>query len=120
MRRVIGNPVLDNALQTLRVAWRSSRSPIWRAAIKMLMKTRSRRVEVNVGKIDKLSKDGDVILVPGKVLGGGTVSHSIVVGCFNCSKAASDKIRKAGGKALTLTEFVEKYRDGKGVLLIGG
>ena len=45
----------------------------------MLSKSRSHRAEVNVGKIGKLTKKGDTIVVPGKVLGTGAIDHSVTV-----------------------------------------
>jgi large subunit ribosomal protein L18e len=75
---------------------------------------------VNVGKISRLTKEDDLVMVPGKVLGGGIISHKVIVGAYSFSEKGSWKIQKAGGSPLSLREFVEKFPDGKGVILIGG
>ena len=75
---------------------------------------------VNVGKISRLTKAGDVVLVPGKVLGGGFISHKVVIGAHSFTPSAKAKIAEAGGKALRLPTFVEKYPSGEGVTIIGG
>lgn len=116
----IGNPVLDHTVQVLKRASRTARAPIWLAAADDLLKSRSRKPEVNISKISRLTKRGDVVLVPGKVLGGGLLAHSVVVGAYSFSKTAAGKIRKAKGKAFSIPEFVEKYPDGKGVKFLGG
>jgi len=112
--------MLESAVSSLRRASRSTGAHIWRDASRYLLKSRSRRVRVNVGKISRLTKDGDVVLVPGKVLGGGEVSHRVVVGAFLFSSSAVGKILKAGGETLTITELVKRHPSGRGVILIGG
>ena len=65
------------------------------------------RAEVNIGKIDKLTKEGDTVAVPGKVLGNGSLTHSVNVAANSFSKSAAEKIKGAGGKALALKELKE-------------
>lgn len=116
----IENLVLNSAIHNLRQAYKKSGSNVWFAAMKYLSKSSSRRPSVNVGKISRLTKDGDLVIVPGKVLGGGIISHKLTVGAYSFSEKGSWKIRKAGGSAMNLSEFIEKFPDGKGVILIGG
>jgi large subunit ribosomal protein L18e len=115
----IDNPVLDKAIYTLRQAFKRSKAPIWPAVIEELLKPRSRRRQVNVGRISRLTARGDVVLVPGKVLGGGILTHNLVIGAYDYSQIALQKISKTGGKALFLDVFSEKYIDGKNVKLFG-
>ena len=75
---------------------------------------------MNVGKISYVADRANVVLVPGKVLGGGFVSRKLVVGACSFTPSAREKITKAGGKALSLPKFMSRYPDGKGVVLIGG
>jgi large subunit ribosomal protein L18e len=72
-----------------------------------------------VDKLSKFTKNGDVVIVPGKVLGAGDLGHSVIICAYSISKSASMKISKAGGQILALTDFVEKYPHGSGVKLIG-
>jgi large subunit ribosomal protein L18e len=110
-----------SALKSLRRVYRETGRPIWRAVRKLLENTsRSRLPKVNVGKIDKLASEGDLVIVPGKVLGGGVVTKRIIVGALSFSKSARDKIVEAGGEALKIEDFVAKYHDAKVVKLIGG
>jgi large subunit ribosomal protein L18e len=60
-----------------------------------------------------------VILVPGKILGAGNLGHSVVVYAYSISKLATNKINKAGGEILALTDLIEKYPHGSGVKIIG-
>ena len=116
----IGNPIFDNTMKMLRRASKSSRANIWLTTSKYLSKSVSRKRKVNVGKISNVTNKDEVVLVPGKVLGGGVVSHRIVVGAYSFTKSASDKIKNAGGEVLSIPVFVERYPTGKDVKLIGG
>ncbi|GBC75752.1 50S ribosomal protein L15 [archaeon HR06] len=91
-------------------------APIWMSVAKFLERPRI----VNVGKISRLTKDGDLVIVPGKVLGGGSINHNVIVGAYNFSEKARRKINEAGGKALSLEEFINLYPKGSRVLVIGG
>jgi len=116
----IENFILSSSIYTLKQAYKKRGAPIWLAAMEYLLKSSARRPLVNVGKIARLTKEGDLVLVPGKVLGGGIISHKVTVGAYSFSEKGSWKIQKAGGKAMPLSGFIKKFPDGKGVILIGG
>jgi len=42
------------------------------------------------------------------------------VGALSFTSSASLKITQAGGRALSLKDFVDEFGDTKGVLLVGG
>ena len=114
------NPLHDDALRAFRGAYKKTKAPIWRDAEKRIQKSRSRRTQVNLNRIAKATDKNDVVLVPGKVLGGGSISHKLVVGAFSFSEAAFNGISSAGGETLFIQEFTERYPKGKGVKLIDG
>lgn len=117
----IKNPLLKSDIIALKKASKSGKkSRLWKVVAEYLERSRSRRVVVNVGKIARLTKPGDVVVVPGKVLGGGIIGHKVVVGGFSFSETARSKICAAGGEALTIKRLIELYPTGKGVKIIGG
>jgi len=117
----IRNPLLKSDIIALKkAAKKGEKSRLWKTVAEFLERSRSRRVVVNVGKIAKLTKPGDVVIVPGKVLGGGLIEHKVIVGGFSFSERARSKIAAAGGEALPIKKFIEKYSSYKGVKLIGG
>lgn len=71
-------------------------------------KSRSHRAEVNVGKIDKLTKNMDSVVVPGKVLGAGAITHAVIVAANKFSESARKKIEAAGGKVLAINDLEDK------------
>lgn len=116
---VSSSPLVLSALRALRKAYRESGSRIWRRAREMIEVGRSRRVEVNLARIARHTNEGDAVLVPGKVLGYGRLDHKLVVGALDFSSTAKRSIRDAGGEALSIEEFVKRFKSGSGVKLIG-
>ena len=110
---------LNNTIWTLRNALKKNKVPIWKAVIKELSRSRSNRREVNIGELAHVTKDKEVVIVPGTILGSGEISHKLTVWCFTISEVATRKILDAGGKILPLDSLIKKYPDGKGVRIIG-
>ena len=94
-------------------------SRFWRRVAEELRRGVRRKREVNVYKINRLTKAGDVVFIPGKVLGAGFINHPVTVGAFSFSKQAYKKITKAGGEVLLLEEFMQRYPKGSNVRIIG-
>jgi len=113
------NPVLSDAISNVRNAYKKSKAPIWLAVGDMLEKRGSRRVEVNLSRIAKHTQTGSIVVVPGKVLGSGTIDHKVTLCAFSLSQNAAKKVIDAGGKILSIKEFVEKFPEGSKVTIIG-
>ena len=113
------NPVLNDAILTVKNAYKKNKAPIWLTVGDMLEKRGSRRVEVNLSRIAKNTASGSVVVVPGKVLGSGTIDHKITLCAFTLSQSAAKKIIDAGGKIVSMKEFVEKFPEGSKVTIIG-
>lgn len=111
--------VIADTVWTLRMASKRTKAPLWKDVERRLLNSRSNRREVNVDKLSKFTKEGDVIIVPGKILGAGNLGHSVIVYAYSISKLASRKINEAGGEILPLTDLIEKYPHGSGVKIIG-
>ena len=110
--------IQDN-IWTLRRASKKNKAPIWRALERELARPRRNRREVNVGALAVNTDDGQVIVVPGKVLGSGEIGHKLTLCAITISESATKKIIACGGKLVSLSNLVEQYPDGKGVRVIG-
>ncbi len=96
-----------------------SKTALWdRIADDLEKPTRVRR-EVNLSKLARYSKPHETIIVPGKVLGAGTISHSLVVAALNFSGKARVQIEKASGKALSIEEMLKQNPKGKDIRILG-
>ncbi|HII53989.1 50S ribosomal protein L18e [Candidatus Micrarchaeota archaeon CG08_land_8_20_14_0_20_49_17] len=74
----------------------------------LLNRPKRKGAGVNLWKIGKNSKQGDVVAVPGKVLSAGELSHSVTVAAFAFSAGAKQKLEKAGCKCIALSQLGEK------------
>jgi len=112
------NPVLRRTLVLLERAGKEGKAPVWSVASELLRRSASSKVEVNLGRISRVAKEGEAIFVPGKVLGSGLIDKKVTVGAFTFSTSAKSKILATGGSALTVDQFVKKFPDGSGVKLV--
>ena len=118
MRREIQNPELKELIRFLRRKYGEVGAKIWRDIAERLERPRSRRAEVNVSKINRYTRPGDVVVVPGKVLGAGMIDHPVKVAAFAFSASAKRKIEAAGGKCMSIRELVEQNPRGSGVKIM--
>ncbi len=98
----------------IRDLWKSKIS-IWKVISKKLSGPRKDRVEANLKRINKLTKENQIIVVPGKVLGIGDLDHPLTIGCLDCSKSAREKIIDSGSTVLSIRELFEQYPTGSNI-----
>jgi large subunit ribosomal protein L18e len=113
------NPNLVNLIRLLKKKARENKAAIWRDAAERLSKPRSIRISVNVSRINRYTKEGEQVLVPGKVLGSGLINHPVKVAALYFSDQARFKILKAKGKCLPVPELIEMNPRGTNVKIIG-
>ena len=113
------NQVVLQMAKELKGASKKNNAPIWLRLSELALKPSSARRTVNIGQIDKFVKDNDVIVVPGKVLGTGHLSHKIILCSFSISTNGAKKVLQSGGKILSFSELIQSHPTGKGVVIIG-
>ncbi|RMF89571.1 MAG: 50S ribosomal protein L18e, partial [Methanobacteriota archaeon] len=70
---------LIKAIEGLRSAGRRDDVPLWKDLSRRLSAPRRNRAGVNVSSLARYTEKGDVVAVPGKVLGSGTIAHPLTV-----------------------------------------
>ncbi|MGC8699563.1 MAG: uL15 family ribosomal protein [Candidatus Micrarchaeia archaeon] len=68
---------------------------------------RRERIAVNLRKLDKIAKDGEHLIVPGKVLGVGNVSKKFSISAIEYSGSAIEKLKKSGCNVISLDEALK-------------
>lgn len=119
MRSKSSNVLLLRLIEDLKKKAYEEEAPIWRDIARRLSRPRSRRAEVNVGDIARYTKNKEVVVVPGRVLGAGSINHGVTTAALSFSARAREKITAAGGECLPLEELLEKNPRGSGVKIIG-
>ncbi|RLF90342.1 50S ribosomal protein L18e [Thermococci archaeon] len=113
------NPQLINLVRMLKKKSREEGVKIWRDLAERLSKPRRSRIEVNLSRINRYTEEGEVVVVPGKVLGAGDLEHSVTVAAFKFSRNAKEKIEKSGGRAISIEELMLEVPRGSGVRIMG-
>ena len=106
-------------IKDLKQASRKNEAPIWSKLANLAIKPSSARRVVNLARINKITKENDVLFVPGKVLGTGNMSHKITLSSFSISTTAANKIIQTGGSIMTYSDMIKKFPTGKGVMIFG-
>jgi large subunit ribosomal protein L18e len=89
----------------------------WLEVAGMLSSPRMNHAAVNLDELDKGAKEGEIIVVAGKVLSEGELSKKIKVVAFAFSEKAKEKILKAKGEISTISEEIKKNPEAKGIKL---
>ena len=108
------NKHLENLILELKVHASKENAPFWKAIAKELEKPVRRKRQVNISKLDSLTKDGENIVVPGKVLGAGELNHKLNLAAFQFSESAKEKLKTT----LTIKELLKKDPKGKNTRMI--
>ncbi len=112
------NVYLHATIRMLKKAYREQKARIWRAIIEYLERPKRKRIAVNLSKINRYAKEGETVIVPGKVLGAGELTKKLTIAAFSFSSSALRKIKKANGQALTLQELLKINPRGSNVRII--
>lgn len=112
------NPNLVRLIDELLKASAMNDAPIWKDIAERLAKPKRLYAEVNVSKIQRYANEGETIVVPGKVLGGGKITKAVTVAALSFSETAKKKITEAGGKCITIRELIETNPSGSGVRIM--
>ena len=113
------NPILGSLIIELKKRSIGQSVGLWNRVAKDLERsTRQRRV-VNLSNISRHTKENEVIVVPGKVLGTGNLNHKLTISAFSFSSGAREKIEKAGAKIIPLLELSKENPTGKRIRILG-
>jgi large subunit ribosomal protein L18e len=113
------NQQLESLISELKKTAIQNDAAVWKKVAMDLEGPTSMRPAVNLSKIDKYARDGETILVPGKILSMGTLSKKITVAAYNFSHTAVEKIKASGSDAISIDELARKNPKGQKVRILG-
>lgn len=112
------NYVLRKTVRILRSYAHKYNANVWRYVADLLEKPARKRIVVNLSKINRCTSEGDIVVVPGKVLGAGKIDHKIIVAATGFSQQAIQKIKVAGGRVIHILELLQENPQGSNVKVI--
>lgn len=71
-----------------------------------------------MSKVQKVAKDNETLLVPGKVLSSGELTKKVTLAAWQFSEQAKEKINKVG-KAVSIQDLMKSNPKGKSVRILG-
>ena len=90
----------------------------WRAVAQIVSGSRKKYAAVNLKRLESEASDGDIIAVPGKVLGSGSIKKKLKICALYFSLSALHKIKQANGEAIRLLDEIKKNPNAEKVKLI--
>jgi len=84
---------------------------IWKTIAERIEKPRRKRASINLSKINRYSKENDIIIVPGSVLSSGKLNHPVTIAALKTTEQAKKKIHSTNSKFLTIHELLESNHE---------
>ncbi|MCL4322879.1 MAG: 50S ribosomal protein L18e [Candidatus Thermoplasmatota archaeon] len=112
------SPKIKETVKTILELSRENQSPLWRDIAKRLSETRQNYADLNVGKISKLCKDGDIVVVPGKVLGSFFAVGKVKISALDISEKAMRKVKESGSEFIPLQDLAKENPEPKNIKIM--
>ncbi len=90
----------------------------WLEIAAILSSPRAKKISMNLDKINHEAKEGETVIIPGKVLSQGELNKKIKVVALSFSEMAKEKISKSKSEVLTMLEEIKKNPDAKGIKIL--
>lgn len=99
---------LNRAIAEIKAGAGSKNPKMAKYLVRLISKPKRKRIGVNIAKLEKFSKDGENVIVPGKVLGRGSMTKKINVAAVGYSEEAAGKLEGAQCTLLGFKEMLKK------------
>lgn len=113
------NPILTTLIHELKKQANEKNKQIWKDIAIRLEKPSRNWPEVNLNRINQYTSEKETALIPGKVLSDGTLTKKISIAAWSFSEKSKEKIKKAGGKHMTIEELMKNNPEGKDIRILG-
>ena len=111
----VGNKTNSEVVETLLAA---KKNVAWNKIAQLISGSRKKYASVNLREIDNGSKEGDTVVVVGKVLGTGKLNKKVRVCAMNFSETAVEKLKGVKGEWVILLEEIKKNPKAVGIKLL--
>ncbi|MCL5782747.1 MAG: 50S ribosomal protein L18e [Candidatus Thermoplasmatota archaeon] len=112
------SPLLKETIEELTKISRENDNPFWRDIARRLNASRKNYASLNLGKIDKLIEDGEIVVVPGSLLGAGYFEKKATLSALKFSRSAQEKIKQSGSTLKTLVELAREHPKGTNLKIL--
>jgi large subunit ribosomal protein L18e len=113
------NPMLLELIHELKKQSNENDVAIWKDIALRLEKPSRNWAEVNLDRISKYILDKETALIPGKVLATGNLTKKVSIAAWSFSENAQEKIKKSGGKCISIEDLLKGNPKGKDIRILG-
>ena len=111
MRLNVEKSSVKEWMDALSAASRKEHYPkLWKRVHSLVAVPARRRASVNLYKIGKYTKEGDNVVVPGKVLSNGEINHKVNIAAIEFSAPALKSLKEANCKIVGIREMLGSKR----------
>ena len=109
---------LNKLIIDLNKLGRKENVKLWKRLSEDLSRSTRQRREVNIHTISRHTKEGEIAVIPGKVLSKGELNKKLTVAAYKFSEESKNKINKVG-KAISIKQLMQENPKGKNVRILG-
>ena len=113
------NPILLNLIHDLKKQSNEKDVGIWKDVALRLQKSSKNWPVVNLDRISTHINDRETALIPGKVLSSGNLTKKVTIAAWSFSDKSYEKIKKAGGKSISISELMKNNPKGENIRILG-
>ncbi len=113
------NPMLLDLIHELKKQSNENDVAIWKDIALRLEKPSRNWPEVNLDRVSKYILEKETALIPGKVLSNGNLTKKVSIAAWSFSEKSQEKIKKAGGKCMSIKELLKNNPKGKDIRILG-
>ena len=96
----------------------AKKNETWLEVAGILSGSKKNRTNVNLEEIDKEAKEGETIVVPGKVLSQGSLDKKVKIVALGFSEKAREKLLNAKCEISNMLEEIKKNPEAKGIRIL--
>jgi large subunit ribosomal protein L18e len=96
----------------------AKKSKAWLKVASLIAAPRKNHSNINLSKLNSEVKEGDAIVVIGKILSQGEMDKKINIAALGFSKIAKEKLLKSGSKVSSILEEIKSNPEAKGIKII--
>ncbi|MGD0511099.1 MAG: 50S ribosomal protein L18e [Candidatus Micrarchaeaceae archaeon] len=98
-------------LSTVEAASKGQHYPkLWKKVYRLIDVPSRKRSGVNLSKISQNTKEGDNVIVPGKVLATGEINHKVTISAMEFSGPALKALKEANCRIIGIKDIVKSDR----------
>ncbi len=97
---------------------KAKKNSAWLEVADILSRPRKKSISINLDKIERESKEGDTMVVPGKVLGVGDISKKIRIVALSFSEEARKKLKEKNCEVVSILEEIKINPKAQGIRIL--